>query len=93
MRAMTMHDRFKYLYLCFWLFVIEVDGSIINEIMSNEDSKMQPMFFRWSSGLERNGQELRCATDQLYKILSIIFSRPIQKWKVCKQLSPLKIDL
>jgi hypothetical protein len=68
-----MTDRFKYFCLFFWLFVIEIDARIINDVVINEDSKTVPVFFRWSSGFELNGEQLRCATDQSSEDPSNIF--------------------
>jgi hypothetical protein len=68
-----MNDRSKYFCLFFWLFLIEVDARIINDVVSNEDSKMVPVFFRWLSGFALNGEELRCATDQSSEDPSNIF--------------------
>ena len=63
MRTMNKHDGFKHLYF-FWLFASQVNTSIINNIVNEEDSKMAPVLFRWSGGFELNYQQIRCATDQ-----------------------------
>ena len=52
---MVNQHRVKYVYLFFWLFAIEVDTSIINDAMVNEDPNVVPVFFRWSHGFELNG--------------------------------------
>ena len=70
---MVNQHRFKYTYLFFWLFVIEIDAGIINDTMINEDSNVAPVFFRWSEGFELNGEEIRCATDQSSEDPSNIF--------------------
>ena len=60
---MNKHDGFKHLYL-FWLFPSQVNTNVINNIVSEADSKMAPVSFRWSGGLELNYQKIRFAIDQ-----------------------------
>ena len=62
---MVNQHRFKYIYLFFWLFIIEVDADIINVATISEDFNIVPLvLFRWSAGFELNAQQSRCATDQ-----------------------------
>ncbi len=61
---MINQHQFKYAYLFFWLFIIEANAVIINDVVINEDGNVTPVFFRWSQGFELNGQRIRCATDQ-----------------------------
>jgi hypothetical protein len=89
----TMHDRFKYLYIFFWIFVIKVDARIINNVMSNQDSKMMPVFFRWSSGFELNGAQIRCATDRSSEDPSNTFLEAYPEMKGLQIAVTLRINL
>lgn len=70
---MVNQHQLKYAYLFFWLFIIEANTSIINDVVINEDCNVAPVFLRWSQGFELNGQKIRCATDQSSEDLSNLF--------------------
>jgi hypothetical protein len=90
---MVNHHRVKYVYLLFWLFVIEVDTSIINDATINEDSNVVPVFFRWSQGFELNAQKIRCATDQSSEDPSNLFLQAFPEMKGVYIVVTLKIHL
>ena len=90
---MVNQHRVKYVYLFFWLFVIEVDTSIINNIVINEDPNVAPIFFRWSYGFELNGQKIRCATDQSSEDPSNLFPEAYPETKGVYIVVTLKIYL
>jgi hypothetical protein len=85
--------QFKYTYLFFWLFIIEIHTGIIDDAIIIKNANMTPIFFRWSQGFELNGQQIRCATDQSSEDPSDRFLEAYPEMKGMWIVVSLKINL